>query len=97
MRSIQCDVTAAFIHGRVAETIYVHQPRGFIRGKGDKVLQLKQTLYGLKQSPQHFFHYLTEPLIKQGLTASQSDPCLLMSNSLIIIIHVDDILIYGKS
>jgi hypothetical protein len=29
--SVQCDITAAFIHGRVPVTkiIYVHQPRGF--------------------------------------------------------------------
>jgi hypothetical protein len=29
--SVQCDITVAFIHGRVpvTETIYVHQPRGF--------------------------------------------------------------------
>ena len=55
--SIQCDITAAFIHGCVppTETIYVHQPRGFNRGNGDEVLLLKQTLYGLKQSPQYFF------------------------------------------
>ncbi len=53
--SIQCDITAAFSHGRVppTEMIYVHQPRGFNRGNGDEVLRLKQTLYGLKQSP-HF-------------------------------------------
>jgi hypothetical protein len=43
--SIQCDITAAFIHGHVppTETIYVHQPRGFNRGNGDEVLRLKQT------------------------------------------------------
>jgi hypothetical protein len=41
--SIQCDITSAFVHGRVppTETIYVHQPRGFHCGKGDKVLRLK--------------------------------------------------------
>ncbi len=88
---------AAFIHGRVTETIYVHQPRGFNRGKGDEVLHLKQTLYGLKQSSGYFFHYLTERLIKQGLTVSQFNPCRFMSNSLIIILYVDDILIHGKS
>jgi hypothetical protein len=55
--SIQCDITAAFIHGHVhpTETIYVHQPRGFNHGNGDEVLRLKQKLYGLKQSPQYFF------------------------------------------
>jgi hypothetical protein len=52
--SVQCNITAAFIHGRVTEDIYVHQPRGFHRGKGDEVLKLKRTLYGLKQAPQYF-------------------------------------------
>jgi hypothetical protein len=42
LRSVQCDITAAFIHGRVPpeEEIYVHQPRGFKQGNGDKVLHL---------------------------------------------------------
>ncbi len=99
LTSIQCDITAAFMHGRVppTETIYVHQPRGFHHGKGDKVLCLKRTLYGLKQLSRYFFKYLTEHLIKQGLTASNLDPCLFISKSLIVIIYVDDILIYGKS
>jgi hypothetical protein len=79
------------------ETIYVHQPRGFHHGKVDEVLHLKWTLYGLKQSPWYFFQYVTERLIKQGLTASKLDPCLFISKSLIVIIYVDDILIYGKS
>ena len=47
--SVQFNITVAFIHGRVTETIYVHQPQGFNRGKGDEVLCLKHTLYGLKQ------------------------------------------------
>ena len=95
--SVQCDITAAFIHGRVTENIYVHQPRGFHRGRGDEVLKLKRTLYGLKQSPHYFFKYFTERLLKLGLTASNFDPCLFMSKTLIVIIYVDDILIYGKN
>jgi hypothetical protein len=97
--SVQCNITAAFIHARVpaTESIYVHQPRGFHSGRGDKVLCLKRTLYGLKQSPWYFYQYITECLIKQGLTASKFDPCLFISKSLIVIIYVDEILIYGKS
>jgi hypothetical protein len=50
---VHCNITAAFIHGRipVTETIYVNQLRGFHFGNGDKVLCLKRTLYGLNQSP----------------------------------------------
>ncbi len=97
--SVQCDITAAFIHGQVpsTETIYVHQPRGFHRGQGDEVLRLKCTLYGLKQSSRYFFQYLTKRLVKQGLTASAFDPCLFISKNLTVVIYVDDILIYGRT
>jgi hypothetical protein len=71
--AVQCNITAAFIHGWVTKTIYVHQLQGFNRGKGDEVFHLKCTLYSLKQLPRYFFHYLTECLIKQGLTALQFD------------------------
>ncbi len=42
LQSVQCDITAAFIHGHVPpeEEIYVRQPRGFKQEEGDKVLCL---------------------------------------------------------
>ncbi len=42
LQLVQCNITAAFIYGRVPpeEEMYVHQPRGFKQGKGDKVLCL---------------------------------------------------------
>ncbi len=46
---------------------------------------------------QIFFKYLTERLVKQGLSTSNLDPCLFISKSLIVIIYADDKLIYGKS
>ena len=74
----------------------MHQPQGFHRGRGDEVLRLKRTLHGLKQSPRYFFEYLSERLIKLGLSPSKYDPCLFMNDKLIVIIYVDDILIYGR-
>jgi hypothetical protein len=61
LQSVQCDITAAFIHRRVPpdEEIYVHQPCGFKQGKGTEVLCLWRTLYGLWQSPQYFYKYFT--------------------------------------
>ena len=96
---VQCDITATFIHGQVPdhEHIYVHQPRGFYKGGKDNVLKLKHTLYGLKQSPRFFFKYFSDQLIAQELTPSQFDPCLFLSTMLIVVIYVDDILIYGKT
>ena len=94
--SAQCDITAAFIHAFIPtnETIYVHQPRGF-RVKPGYVLKLNRTLYGLRQSPRLFYLHLTERLLRQGLTASKLDPCLFYSSNLMVIIYVDDLLIYA--
>jgi len=47
--------------------------------------------------PWYFFQYITERLIKQNLRASEYDPCLFMNETLIVIIYVDDILIYGRN
>ncbi len=97
LQLVQCAITAAFIHGHVPpeEEVYVHQPCGFKRGEGTEVLCLWRTLYGLRQSPRYFYKYFTERLVKQGLTPSNFDPCLFLSSTLIVIIYVDDILIYG--
>lgn len=96
--SAQCDITAAFIPAFLPpeETIYVEQPQGFNKTP-DHVLQLNRSLYGLKQAPRHFFHYLSDRLTKYGLTQSQYDPCLFMSSTMIVIVYVDDLLIYAKS
>jgi hypothetical protein len=94
--SVQCNITAAFIRGRVpvTEAIYINQPRGFLCGNRDKVIRLKRTPYSLKQSLQYFFAYLSERLIKLGLSPSKYDPYLSMNKTLIVIIYVDNILIY---
>ena len=51
LKSKQGDITAAFVHADVeeGENIFVEMPRGF--RKQGKVLKLKKTLYGLRQSP----------------------------------------------
>jgi hypothetical protein len=43
-------------------------PRGF--GEDGKVLKLKKSLYGLKQSPRNFFLHLKAKLEKVGFTQS---------------------------
>ena len=63
----------------------------------DSVLRLNSCLYGMKQSPRHFFEYLTKKLEAQSLTPSNHDPCLFLGNSLLVITYVDDILIYGMN
>ena len=96
--SAQCDITAAFIHALLPdnEEVYVQQPRGFT-STPHHVLRLRRSLYGLKQAPRHFFKYLTSRILNQGLRQSEHDPCLFFSPTLIVIVYVDDLLIFAKT
>ncbi|KAL7548588.1 hypothetical protein ACHAWF_011864 [Thalassiosira exigua] len=96
--SAQCDITPAFVTAPIPpnETVYVAQPRGFVRGE-NKVFRLKSCLYGMRQSPRYFFGYLTKKLLKQGLEPSYLDPCLFLGKDLIAVVYVDDVLFFGHS
>ena len=80
MKSKKGDITAAFLHADVShgEEIYVEMPQGF-KQKG-KVLKLKRTLYGLRQSPRAFWKYLTEKINQYGLSHIHFDPHLFFVN-----------------
>jgi len=45
------DVKSAYLNGDLSEEIYMEQPEGFIEPRQQhKVLRLRKSLYGLKQS-----------------------------------------------
>ena len=76
LKSKQGDFIAAFLHADLEENekVYVEMTLGFWT-KG-KVLKLKKTLYGLRQSPRAFWKFLTKAMIGAGMHVSKSDPCL---------------------
>ncbi len=80
LTSKQGDVTAAFLHSKLGEDekVYVEMPLGFRQKR--KVLKLKKTLYGLRQSPRAFWKYLTEAMLAVGMKVSKLDPCLFVSD-----------------
>jgi hypothetical protein len=96
LKSKQGDVTAAFLHGELEENekVYVQMPLGF-RQKG-KVLKLKKTLYGLRQSPRAFWKYLTAAMKAVGMEVSKMDPCLFVGPKVIAVAFVDDILFWAS-
>ena len=102
----QADYTAAFVQSpidrdpnwenmsaeeREQSGVFVEMPRGFkVPGK---VLRLKRSLYGLKQSPRNFFNHLKGNLEKVGFEAmTDLDPCLFVSDKVICLSYVDDTL-----
>jgi hypothetical protein len=99
LKSAQADITAAFVHADLKDDVYIHQPRGFKVSMGDGheyVLKLKKSLYGLRQAPRNFFQYLSDHLVKHGLRQSDCDPCLFIGKDIVVIVYVDDLLLYAR-
>jgi hypothetical protein len=90
----QVDYTASFIHAPIDEDLYVDMPRGF--SESGKILKLKKSLYGLKQSPRNFFQFLKGKLEKIWfVSAMDIDPCLFIFDKVICLVYVDDTLFYS--
>ena len=99
----QLDVKSAYLNGELEETIFMEQPEGFIQqGQEDKVLRLKKSLYGLKQSARVWNKTAANILKKLGFSPGNSDACLYTrkekSGSMTyILLYVDDLLVAGES
>ena len=93
----QADITAAFVHAPLKEDeiIFVEQPKGWSYGD-DYVLQLDRSVYGIKQAPRNFFHFLTDEFHKLNMKPSEHDPCLFVGDTVTAIVYVDDILLFSK-
>ena len=94
----QLDVENAFLHGDLKETIYLQQPPGFVDpAKPDHVYLLHKSLYGFKQTPRAWFHYLSTVLHSLGFQGSKTDPSLFIYSHkgtlLYMLVYVDDIVL----
>lgn len=93
------DIKTAFLNGTLNEEIYMKQPPGF--EQGSKVLRLRKSIYGLKQSAHVWNQTLHYQLERNGCKQNQTDKCLYIrkqdGKTLYLIIHVDDILVATNS
>ena len=92
----QVDIKSAFLNGKLEETIFMRQPKGFVaKGKEDWVWQLCQTLYGLRQSGRVWYQKPRDALLELGFNPSAADPCVFIRSHdgdlSIIFTHVDDL------
>jgi hypothetical protein len=62
----------------------------------DYVLRLTKNMYGLRQAGHNWYKRLYEELISVGFTQSRVDKCLFIRNYCIIIVYVDDCLIFSR-
>ena len=98
----QMDVSTAFLHGELAEEVYMRQPEGFVeQGKEHLVCRLQRSIYGLKQSPRCWNHALDSKLKEMGFEQTSSDPCLYVHFDsegvmFLVAVYVDDIVLGGR-
>jgi len=61
------------------------------------VLKLLKNMYGLQQAGHNWYNSLTDHLLTAGFQQSNVDKCLVIQDDCIIVIYVDDCLLFRKS
>lgn len=100
--SSELDVKNAFLNGDLSETVYMHQPPGFVDSwYPHHVCLLQRSLYGLKQAPRAWFQRFAGYATRAGFYHSRCDSSLFIlrqgSQVAYLLIYVDDIILTASS
>jgi hypothetical protein len=60
------------------------------------VLFISKNLYGLRQAGNNWFDKLRDSLLFRGFRQSSVDPCLFIRKDIILIVYVDDCLLFAR-
>ncbi|RVW69943.1 Retrovirus-related Pol polyprotein from transposon TNT 1-94 [Vitis vinifera] len=98
----QLDIKNVFLHGDLAEEVYMEQPPGFVaQGESGLVCRLRRSLYGLKQSPRAWFSRFSSVVQEFGMFRSTADHSVFyhhnsLGQCIYLVVYVDDIVITGS-
>ena len=92
------DAVTAYLNSDIDVLLYVELPDGY--KEPGKAALLRKTIYGLKQSARQWHRNLSAKLLKAGLTRLMSDYSVFIRNAgsskmVIVVIYVDDFLVFG--
>ena len=95
LKTCQVDYSYAFVQADIDEEVYCDLLLEFF-GPSSKsyVLKLKKSLYGRKQAPRLWFEMLEKSLHDIGFTSSVNDACMFMKKGLVVLVYVDDVLVF---
>jgi Reverse transcriptase (RNA-dependent DNA polymerase) len=98
------DVVTAFLNPALQEEVYMELPEGYTipeghtipRSSGGKTIcRLRKCLYGLKQAPRAWYSDIDAYLSSIGFTRSEEDYNLYISKQVLLLLFVDDILLFS--
>ncbi|RVW49076.1 Retrovirus-related Pol polyprotein from transposon RE1 [Vitis vinifera] len=98
----ELDIKNVFLHGDLAEEVYMEQPPGFVaQGESGLVCRLRRSLYGLKQSPRAWFSRFSSVVQEFGMLLSTADHSVFyhhnsLGQCIYLVVYVDDIVITGS-
>jgi len=110
-QSRQVDFIQAFSQADIDCNVYMKIPRGFLVDNhhlkfdpthlagskpGDYVLKLNKNLYGLRQAGYNWHEKLKTGLFQRSFRQSIIDPCLFLRSDCILVVYIDDCLIFSK-
>ena len=92
------DFVLAFPQAELDVPVFMELPVGMevARVIGVYIIELKPSLYGLKQDSCNWFEKLKEALEHRGYKPSQIDPCVYISKEAIISVYVVNIIMVSK-
>ncbi len=94
----QMDLTNAYLHADIKDTVFIVIPQGF-PGEGE-IARLDKATYGTKQGARRFYDHTRKTLIKIGMTQCPNEPCLFRlvyeTHECFLLLYVDDALITGQ-
>ena len=111
MRSRQVDFVSTYTQAPLDTDVYMNMPIGFIIEDGsliftDKptagnisvyILRLDKNLYCLHQAGSNWFDTLRTSLLTYGFHQSLVDPCLFLCHNIVLVLYVDDCLLFTKN
>ena len=98
----QLDIKNVFLHGDLAEEVYMEQPSGFVaHGESGLVCRLCHSLHGLKQSHRAWFGRFSSIVQEFDMLRSTTDHSVFYHHNssgqcIYLVVYVDDIVITGS-
>jgi hypothetical protein len=92
----QIDLTQVFPQSKLKEDIYLRFPARFEHKNKEWALKLKRNIYGLVQASRNWFLKLSPIYAILKFKQSKSEPCLFLRKDMIIVLYMDDCLVYVR-